>query len=132
MGWFDPLRRRSASTARRPQAGRQEGGQDGEEAARAYLGGHGLTLLERNFRCKGGEIDLIMQDGGTLVFIEVRKRADLRHGGAAASVTHAKQARLIIAAQTYLQRHPRPPACRFDVVAIDAGALSWLKNAIEA
>ena len=77
---------------------------------------HGLRLVERNFRCKGGEIDLIMQDGSTLVFVEVRKRADQRHGGAAASVTPAKQARLILAAQLYLQRylqlHPVTPACR--------------------
>lgn len=132
MGLFDQLRRMRASTALRPQTERQQSGQAGEDAALAYLVRHGLTLLERNFRCKGGEIDLIMQDNGTLVFIEVRKRADQRHGGAAASVTRAKQARLIIAAQTYLQRHQRPPACRFDVIAIDAGALSWLKNAIEA
>jgi putative endonuclease len=122
MGLFD----------RRLQTQRQQTGQAGEDAALAHLVRHGLTLLERNFRCKGGEIDLIMQDGGTLVFIEVRKRADVRHGGAAASVTRAKQARLIIAAQTWLQRYQRPPACRFDVIAIDAGALSWLKNAIEA
>ena len=117
---------------RRPQTARQQTGQAGEDAALAYLTRHGLTLRERNFRCRGGEIDLIMQDGGTLVFIEVRKRADVRHGGAAASVTRAKQARLIIAAQTWLQRAPGSPACRFDVIAIDAGAISWLKNAIEA
>ena len=130
MAWFDPLPRIRA--ALRPQTDRQKTGQDGEDAALAYLRAQGLTLLERNFRCKGGEIDLIMQDGATLVFIEVRKRADLRHGGAAASVTRTKQARLIIAAQTWLLRQQRQPACRFDVIAIDAGALSWLKNAIEA
>ena len=130
MGLFDRLPR--LRTALRAQSARQQTGQDGEDAALAYLGRHGLTLLQRNFRCKGGEIDLIMQDGDTLVFIEVRKRADLRHGGAAASVTHAKQARLIIAAHSYLQRHRSPPPCRFDVIAIDAEALSWLKNAFEA
>lgn len=129
MGLFDQLPRIRATL--RPRTERQQSGQDGEDAALAYLCMQGLTLLERNFRCKGGEIDLIMQDGGTLVFIEVRKRADQRHGGAAASVTRAKQARLIIAAQTWLQRQQRSPACRFDVIAIDAGALSWLKNAIE-
>lgn len=132
MGWFDQLRRMRASAAPRPQTERQQSGQAGEDAALDYLTRHGLTLLERNFRCKGGEIDLIMQNGDTLVFIEVRKRADARHGGAAASVTRAKQARLIIAAQTYLQRHQSAPACRFDVIAIDAEAISWLKNAIEA
>ena len=130
MGLFDRLPRLRA--ALRPQTAQQQTGQAGEDAALAYLSRHGLNLLQRNFRCKGGEIDLIMQDGDTLVFIEVRKRADQRHGGAAASVTRAKQARLIIAAHSYLQRHRRPPPCRFDVIAIDAEAISWLKNAIEA
>jgi putative endonuclease len=105
-------------------------GQAGEDAALSYLQQHGLTLVARNFRCKGGEIDLIMQEHDTLLFIEVRKRADARHGGAAASVTSAKQARLIIAAQIYLQRYKMPPACRFDVVAIDGDNLNWIKNAI--
>jgi putative endonuclease len=76
-------------------------------------------MVERNFRCKGGEIDLVMQDGEALVFVEVRKRADQRHGGAAASITPAKQKRLIVAAQHYLQRYRMPPPCRFD----DATAL---------
>jgi putative endonuclease len=111
---------------------RQLAGQDGEDRALAHLQQHGLTLVTRNFRCKGGEIDLIMQERDMLVFVEVRQRADARHGGAAASVTGAKQARLIIAAQTFLQRYRSPPACRLDVVAIEAGNLSWLKNAIQA
>lgn len=106
-------------------------GQAGEDAALTHLEHHGLTLVTRNFRCKGGEIDLIMQQHGILIFVEVRKRADTRHGGAAASVTSAKQARLIMAAQIYLQRYKMPPACRFDVVAIDGDRLNWIKNAIE-
>ncbi len=106
-------------------------GQAAEDAALSHLEHHGLILVTRNFRCKGGEIDLIMHDKNTLVFIEVRKRADARHGGAAASVTSAKQARLIIAAQIYLQRYKMPPACRFDVVAIDGDQLNWIKNAID-
>ncbi len=110
---------------------RQLTGQTGEDDALAYLKEHGLTLLERNFRCKGGELDLIMQDRDVLVFVEVRKRANRRHGGAAASVTPAKQARLIIAAQIFLRRYTMPPACRFDVLAIDGEVMSWLKNAIE-
>lgn len=122
MGLFDPLKR----------TGRQITGQAGEDAALAHLTQHGLRLVQCNFRCKLGEIDLIMQDGATLVFVEVRKRADTRHGGAAASVTFAKQRRLIRAAQYYLQRYRMPPACRFDVVAIDGGAMNWLKNAIDA
>jgi putative endonuclease len=109
---------------------KQMQGQAGEDAALSHLEHHGLTLVTRNFRCKGGEIDLIMQDRATLVFVEVRKRADTRHGGAAASVTPAKQRRLTIAAQIYLQRYKMPPACRFDVVAIDGESLNWIKNAI--
>jgi len=117
---------------RHPRTSRQLSGQAGEDAALAYLQQQGLLLAERNFRCKGGEIDLIMQDGASLVFVEVRQRADTRHGGAAASVTPAKQARLLRAAQVFLQRYRALPACRFDVIAIDGGQLAWLKNAIEA
>ena len=121
---FSPLLRRLRTS-------RQLIGQAGEDAALAYLQQQGLVPVERNFRCKGGEIDLILHDGAMLVFVEVRRRADARHGGAAASVTPAKQARLLRAAQFYLQRYRAPPACRFDVIAIDGGAMTWLKNAIE-
>lgn len=107
-------------------------GSAGEDAALAHLEQNGLTLLQRNFRCKGGEIDLVMTERATLVFVEVRKRADTRHGGAAASVTAHKQRRLILAAQIYLQRYRMPPACRFDVVAIDGAQMNWLKNVIDA
>jgi putative endonuclease len=123
MGLLDAITR--ARTAR------QIDGDAAEERALRFLQQHGLTLIERNFRCKGGEIDLVMQEGNSLVFVEVRKRADTRHGGAAASVTSRKQARLVIAAHTFLQRYKMPPACRFDVIAIDAEAMEWLKNAIE-
>jgi putative endonuclease len=110
---------------------RQIAGQLGEDDALSYLQQHGLVLIERNFRCKGGEIDLLMQDRDVVVFVEVRKRADKNHGGAAASVTPAKQKRLIVAAHIFLQRYKQLPACRFDVIAIDGAELSWLKNAIE-
>lgn len=123
MGILDALKRRTDQ---------QISGQAGEDRALVHLERHGLALVERNFRCKGGEIDLIMRDGAGLVFVEVRKRADLRHGGAAASVTSHKQRRLIVAAQAYLQRYRMPPACRFDVIAIDGTDLNWLKNAIDA
>lgn len=74
-----------------------------------------------------------MQDrDGTLVFVEVRARADAAHGGAAASVTARKQQRLIYAAQHYLLRHASPPPCRFDVVAIDGETLTWLQGAFDA
>jgi putative endonuclease len=116
----------------RMRGSRQRIGQAGEDAALAYLQQQGLVLVKRNFRCKGGEIDLIMRDGATLVFVEVRQRADSRHGGAAASVTPAKQGRLVLTAQVFLQRYRTLPACRFDVIAIDGGAISWLKNAFGA
>lgn len=116
----------------KPRTAKQISGQAGEDAALAHLTEQGLRLVQCNFRCKVGEIDLVMQEGATLVFVEVRKRADASHGGAAASVTYAKQRRLIRAAQFYLQRYKMPPACRFDVIAIDGGTMNWLKNAIEA
>lgn len=116
----------------RPRTAKQIAGQHGEDAALAYLQQRGLTLIERNFLCKGGELDLIMQDGDVLIFVEVRKRADRNHGGAAASVTSAKQKRLITAAQHYLQRYRMPPACRFDVIAIDGDETEWIRNAISA
>ena len=110
---------------------RQLLGQEGEKHALQYLHEHGLVLIESNFRRPFGEIDLIMQDHSTLVFVEVRSRAKGHFGGAAASVTSAKQRRLKLAAQAYLQRYPQPPPCRFDVVAIDAGVVEWLKNVID-
>lgn len=122
MGLLDVLGRRTD---------KQITGSAGEDAALAHLEQNGLTLLQRNFRCKGGEIDLVMKERATLVFVEVRKRADTRHGGAAASVTAHKQRRLILAAQIYLQRFKMPPACRFDVVAIDGTKMNWLKNVID-
>ncbi len=115
---------------RKPRTERQLRGQQGEDDALAYLERHGLKLIERNFLCKGGEIDLVMREAETLIFIEVRQRSDARHGGAAASVNGAKQRRLTLAAQIYLQRFTQPPACRIDVIAIDGTTLSWLKNAI--
>lgn len=115
-----------------PRTAKQVAGQVGEDAALAYLQAQGMQLIMRNFRCKTGEIDLIMQDRDSLVFVEVRKRADASYGGAAASITPAKQRRLLRAAQFYLLRYRSPPACRFDVVAIDGERIAWLKSAIEA
>lgn len=116
----------------RARTAKQLAGDAGEERALHYLQQHGLTLVTRNFRCKGGEIDLILQDRADLVFVEVRQRASSSYGGAAASVTARKQARLVIAAQTFLQRYRIPPGCRFDVIAIDADRIDWLKNAIDS
>jgi putative endonuclease len=110
---------------------KQDQGRQWEEVALAHLKRHGLALVEANFRCKGGEIDLVMRDGDSLVFVEVRQRASRGHGGAAASITPAKIRRLVRAAQFYLLRYQAVPPCRFDVVAIDGGHLDWLRNCIE-
>jgi putative endonuclease len=114
-------------------------GDEGEALALAHLQRAGLTLVERNYRvargphARGGEVDLIVRDrDGTLVFVEVRSRATARHGGAAASVVASKQQRIVFAARHYLMRFGSPPPCRFDVVAIDAGRVEWLRGAFEA
>ena len=110
---------------------KQRAGRQWEEAALAHLRRHGLVLVEANFLCKGGEIDLIMRDADTLVFVEVRQRVSMAHGGAAASITPAKIRRLVCAAQVYLLRFPVTPPCRFDVIAIDGEQIEWLQNVIE-
>jgi putative endonuclease len=114
---------------RRSSTARQIAGDSAEDRALTYLLQQGLQLRTRNFRCKGGEIDLIMSERDTLVFIEVRKRSSMRYGGAAGSVTPTKQARLIRAAHWYLARYRSMPPCRFDVVAFEQEEMSWLKNA---
>lgn len=111
---------------------KQQSGDAGEQRALDYLLKQGLQFVERNFRCKGGEIDLVMREGPVLVFVEVRRRAIGRFGDAAASVTAAKQARLLHAAQVYLQRQGSEPACRMDVVTIDGERLVWLRDAFQA
>lgn len=119
---------------------RQQRGVDAEDRALVHLQAAGLRLLARNYRvargprARGGEIDLILQErDGTVVFVEVRLRADARHGGAAASVGPAKQRALILAAQHWLQRcGSAPPPCRFDVVALDHTSLQWLRGAFDA
>ena len=114
-------------------------GDDAESLALAYLQRQGLVLVQRNYRVAGGphargaEVDLILRDrDGTLVFVEVRSRAGASHGGALASVGSTKQRRIVRAAQHYLLRLPVLPACRFDVVALDAGRISWVKAAFDA
>jgi putative endonuclease len=109
----------------------QQQGREGEQAALRHLVKQGLVLVEANVAYPGGEIDLVMRDGATLVFVEVRARADASHGGAAASIGFHKQRRIVRAAQLYLQRFEEEPACRIDVIAIDGSALSWLRGAIE-
>lgn len=110
---------------------KQQIGRNAEDESLAFLQLQGLKFVTRNFNCRFGEIDLIMMDGNTLVFVEVRKRKNRRFGGAAGSVTLAKQRRIINTAQCYLQRYRTTPPCRFDVMAWDGAQSQWLKNAIE-
>lgn len=114
----------------------KQAGDAAEDHALAHLLGAGLKLLARNYRTPGrggGEIDLVMRDaGGTLVFVEVRQRATRDFGGAAASVSAAKQRRIVFAARHYLMRLRTPPPCRFDVVSVEAGHIEWLRAAFEA
>ena len=110
-------------------------GDAAEDCALRYLQDQGLKVLQRNYRTPGrggGEIDLIMQDvHGTLVFVEVRHRSRGDHGGAASSVTWAKQQRIVFAARHYLMRLPHMPACRFDVVSLDGEQLTWHRGAFD-
>lgn len=96
-----------------------------------YLQVRGLRLIERNYSCRLGEIDLILADGPVLVFVEVRLRRNPDYGGAAASITAAKRQRILRAARHYLSGKPERP-CRFDVVLLDALAanrIEWIKDA---
>ena len=120
-------------------AGRKAAGDAAEARALALLRAQGLALVERNYRvargprARGGEIDLVLRErDGTLVFVEVRARRSVAHGGAAASIGAAKQRALVFAAQHYLLRFGSPPPCRFDVVAIDGDRIEWLRGAFEA
>lgn len=107
-------------------------GQAAERAAEEYLLTRGLDLVERNWRCKGGEIDLVMRDGAILVFVEVRARTGMGFGGAAASITAGKRARVITAARLYLATKGVDAPCRFDAVLLQDGRMEWLKGAFEA
>lgn len=107
-------------------------GAQAEHLASQFLQRHGLKLIQQNYRCRYGEIDLIMQDAGALVFAEVRLRRRIDFGGAAASIDAAKQGRLIRAAQHYLSTLPRTPPCRFDALllqSMDGGDIEWIKDA---
>jgi putative endonuclease len=107
-----------------------------EDLAARFLQQNGLKILIRNFLCRGGEIDLICQDGKTLVFTEVRLRRNTAFGGAAASITLAKQRRIILAAQHYLTANAKNDAdCRFDCLLLDGNAeqhIEWIRDAFSA
>ncbi|RQO69170.1 YraN family protein [Aquitalea sp. FJL05] len=106
-----------------------EQGRLAEERALSFLLRQGLQLVERNWLCRGGEIDLIMRDGRSWVFVEVRHRASARFGGAAYSITAAKQRKLMHAAAVYLSDRGVDAPCRFDAVLSEGEQpLQWLKN----
>ncbi|MFZ4624672.1 MAG: YraN family protein [Rhodoferax sp.] len=121
-----PLKRRTT----------KQSGDAGEALALQHLQQAGLLLLERNYRTPGrggGEIDLIMRTpDGTCVFVEVRQRKSASHGGAAASVSFAKQRHIVFAARHYLMRFTSLPPCRFDVVTLESGVIEWLQAAFDA
>jgi len=106
------------------------GGAEAEDIALRFLLEQGLKLKERNYTCRLGEIDLILLDGATLVFVEVRMRASRSFGGAAESITGRKRLRLIATARHYLSRQSTTPACRFDVILMNHdSAIVWIKDA---
>nr|WP_228875464.1 YraN family protein [Paraburkholderia saeva] len=133
---------RSREPAGAPRAADNFSGYGRSNVVGAAFEAHALTFLQRqrlrfvarNVLCRGGEIDLVMRDrDGTLVFVEVRARSQRRHGGAAASVGWQKKRRIVHAAQHYLAtRTSGTAACRFDVVAFEAGRLVWLRDAFRA
>ena len=114
----------------KPKASHLLTGEQAEERALAHLREQGLQLVRRNFRCKHGELDLVMQDQHTLVIVEVRYRKSDHFGSAAESITPAKQSRIIAATHIYLATHKINGPLRFDVVALSGnGQLNWIKNA---
>ena len=109
-------------------------GLEAEKIAATFLVNHGLKLIAQNYHCKYGEIDLVMKDAKTLVFIEVRLRSNSQFGSAGASITAQKQQKLILTAQHYLQNHG-DCQCRFDAILMDkaeTSSIQWLRNAFDA
>ena len=116
----------------------QARGAAAEALAAEHLAAHGLRIVARNMRCRGGEVDLICLDRSHVVFVEVRLRTNARFGGAAESITAAKRRRVLIAAQWWLGgagRRYAGAACRFDAVLLDAldpDRITWLPGAFDA
>ena len=111
-------------------------GDRAEDQSARFLERHGLKVLVRNFRCRGGEIDLICRDGKALVFVEVRLRRNACFGGAAASISQGKQRRIILAARHYLTANAKNDAdCRFDCLLLDGNpehSIEWIRDAFSA
>jgi len=119
----------------RQQVNSRQSGAQWEKTAESFLRNHGLKLLQRNFSSRFGEIDLIMEDEETLVFIEVKYRKSNHHGSGADAVTFHKQGRISRTAAWYLAKNPHRAEqfCRFDVISIDPQkkdqGINWIKNA---
>jgi putative endonuclease len=114
---------------------RKQTGRRGEEIAASHLASKGYKIIDRNWRCPGGELDIVAENSHTLVFVEVRTRQGHRFGLAEESITPSKQARLIELAQTYLQeRSAHDQSWRIDVVAVQLGAglpqVNHIENAV--
>ena len=107
-------------------------GADAEQRAADFLAGLGYTILERNFTCKMGELDIIAQDADTVVFVEVRSRSSLSYGLAQETVVAAKRRKLVRTAQLYIQRHDLDCPMRFDVVALGPAGLEHFPDAFAA
>lgn len=106
-----------------------------EALAARYLERRGLRIVARNYRVKGGEIDLVCAEGRTLVFVEVRLRRNRQFGSAADSITAHKQQRIVLAAQHWLLQHGSDKPCRFDCVVMDAtdeARIDWIRDAFAA
>lgn len=112
---------------------RRQTGMLAENSAAAFLESQGFEIVARNFLRRVGELDLVARCGNLLVIAEVRTRADDRFGGAAASVSRAKQRRIIATAGLFLDHHPQLRRCqvRFDVIAVRDGQLEWLRHAFD-
>lgn len=128
----------ASMTQHTPSLKRQSVGRRGEDYAARYLAAHGCVIRARNWRCPTGELDLIAEQGETLIFVEVRTRRGDRLGTPEESITPAKRARLIATAQAYVSEHAVVErAWRIDVIAIELGQqgevrrCNWIENAVE-
>jgi putative endonuclease len=113
---------------------RRQTGALAENSAAAFLESQGFDIIARNFLRRVGELDVVARAGDLLVIAEVRTRADERFGGAAASISHAKQRRIIATAALFLDHHPQLRHCRvrFDVIVVKNGRVEWLPHAFDA
>ena len=108
-------------------------GDQAESTAEKFLVTKNVKIIEQNYRIKAGEIDLIADDKGTIVFIEVKYRKSNNFGQPFETVTRSKQQKIIRTAQSYLQKHPKlaNKACRFDVISIHNQDINWIQNAFD-